>query len=115
MEANNAFNPSLAAQQFHKDKPVTSGFWFDLKVFMINEFSRLAFTAVYLMANAAVFTYYFLMYFRSDNYATMYALLGDSLPIARGSAGALYLNGLLILLPVCRNTVTLLRSSFLGA
>ncbi|KAF7836832.1 respiratory burst oxidase-like protein E [Senna tora] len=62
---------------------------------------------LWLAANACLFAWKFYQY---KNRAT-FQVIGYCLPIAKGAAETLKLNMALILLPVCRNTLTWLRST----
>ncbi|XP_034601604.1 respiratory burst oxidase homolog protein E [Setaria viridis] len=64
--------------------------------------------ALWLAAMAALFTWRFVQYRRSSAFRVM----GYCLPTAKGAAETLKLNMALVLLPVCRNTLTWLRSTW---
>jgi respiratory burst oxidase len=64
--------------------------------------------ALWLVATAALFAWKFAEYRRSPAFRVM----GFCLPTAKGAAETLKLNMALVLLPVCRNTLTWLRSSW---
>ncbi|GJN03682.1 hypothetical protein PR202_ga21153 [Eleusine coracana subsp. coracana] len=64
--------------------------------------------ALWVAAMAALFAWKFAEYRRSPAFAVM----GYCLPTAKGAAETLKLNMALVLLPVCRNTLTWLRSSW---
>jgi respiratory burst oxidase len=65
--------------------------------------------ALWFAAMAALFAWKFAEYrWRSPAFAVM----GYCLPTAKGAAETLKLNMALVLLPVCRNTLTCLRSSW---
>ncbi|TVU05651.1 hypothetical protein EJB05_48822, partial [Eragrostis curvula] len=64
--------------------------------------------ALWVAAMAALFAWKFVEYRRSPAFAVM----GHCLPVAKGAAETLKLNMALVLLPVCRNTLTWLRSSW---
>jgi hypothetical protein len=64
--------------------------------------------ALWLAAMAVLFAWKFAEYRRSPAFRVM----GFCLPTAKGAAETLKLNMALVLLPVCRNTLTWLRSSW---
>lgn len=66
--------------------------------------------ALFLCANIALFTWKFIQFRRRSPFHIM----GYCLCVAKGSAETLKFNMALILLPVCRRTLTKLRETFLG-
>ncbi|KAM0910540.1 hypothetical protein ACQ4PT_014076 [Festuca glaucescens] len=64
--------------------------------------------ALWFAAMAALFVWKFVQYRRTAGFEVM----GYCLPTAKGAAETLKLNMALVLLPVCRNTLTWLRSSW---
>ncbi|CAL5005902.1 unnamed protein product [Urochloa decumbens] len=64
--------------------------------------------ALWVAAMAALFAWRFVQYRRSAAFEVM----GYCLPTAKGAAETLKLNMALVLLPVCRNTLTWLRSTW---
>ncbi|KAL5206554.1 hypothetical protein ABZP36_034763 [Zizania latifolia] len=64
--------------------------------------------ALWVAAMAALFVWKFVQYRRTAAFRVM----GYCLPTAKGAAETLKLNMALVLLPVCRNTLTWLRSSW---
>ena len=64
--------------------------------------------ALWFAAMAALFVWKFVQYRRTPAFQVM----GYCLPTAKGAAETLKLNMALVLLPVCRNTLTWLRSSW---
>jgi respiratory burst oxidase len=64
--------------------------------------------ALWFAAMAALFVWKFVQYRRTAAFQVM----GYCLPTAKGAAETLKLNMALVLLPVCRNTLTWLRSSW---
>ncbi|KAM7527858.1 hypothetical protein LguiB_031268 [Lonicera macranthoides] len=66
--------------------------------------------ALFLCANIALFTWKFIQFKRRSPFHIM----GYCLCVAKGSAETLKFNMALILLPVCRRTLTKLRETFLG-
>ncbi|KAK6935953.1 Ferric reductase transmembrane component-like domain [Dillenia turbinata] len=65
---------------------------------------------IWLTANLCLFVWKFQAYKQKE----LFQIMGYCLCIAKGAAETLKLNMALILLPVCRRTLTKLRSTFLG-
>uniref|UniRef100_A0A671MRG6 Cytochrome b-245 heavy chain-like n=1 Tax=Sinocyclocheilus anshuiensis TaxID=1608454 RepID=A0A671MRG6_9TELE len=63
--------------------------------------------------NIFLFVYYYLFYDQGPQFEYTRELLGSALPWARAPAAVLNFNCMLILLPVCRNLLSLLRGSFI--
>lgn len=80
------------------------------KHFLHDYWKRLWILALWVMAMTGLFTWKFLQYRHHEAYAVM----GECLCVAKGAAETLKLNMALILLPVCRNMLTRLRSTRLG-
>lgn len=78
--------------------------------FVHENWRRMWVVALWILAMAGLFTWKFLQYRRRAAFQVM----GNCLCVAKGAAETLKLNMALILLPVCRNTITWLRSSRLG-
>lgn len=70
------------------------------------------FMGLWLAGNAALFGYTFWKYYVWDDYHYLRVITGIPIAFSRASAAALNLNMALILLPVCRNLISLIRSSF---
>ncbi|KAH9505452.1 NADPH oxidase 3 [Bulinus truncatus] len=78
---------------------------------MINEAPRWIVIGIWLILNGIIFGVTFVSYRDGEEYYYLRALLGDSLCWARGSAACLNFNMMLILLPVCRKLISLIRGS----
>lgn len=78
--------------------------------FFLDNWKRLWIIALWLLAMAGLFTWKFFQY--KDRQA--FHVMGYCLCVAKGAAETLKLNMALILLPVCRNTLTRLRSTKLA-
>ncbi|KAA0709513.1 Cytochrome b-245 heavy chain [Triplophysa tibetana] len=63
--------------------------------------------------NIFLFVYYYMFYDVGPQFEYTRELLGAALPWARAPAAVLNFNCMLILLPVCRNLLSLLRGSFM--
>ncbi|OVA09959.1 Cytochrome b245 [Macleaya cordata] len=79
--------------------------------FVHENWRRIWIIGIWLTANLTLFIWKFNQY----KHLPAYQVMGNCVCIAKGSAETLKLNMALILLPVCRNTLTRLRSTFLGS
>ncbi|CAG7884351.1 unnamed protein product [Brassica rapa] len=77
-----------------------------LRFFVLDSWQRIWVIALWLTITAILFTYKYIQY---KNRA-VYEVLGHCVCFAKGSAETLKLNMALVLLPVCRNTITWLRN-----
>uniref|UniRef100_A0A8C6KBZ3 NADPH oxidase 1 n=1 Tax=Nothobranchius furzeri TaxID=105023 RepID=A0A8C6KBZ3_NOTFU len=68
---------------------------------------------VWMGINIFLFVWYYLFYDRGDNFFYTRHLLGSALAWARAPAAVLNFNCMLILLPVCRNLLSLIRGSLM--
>ncbi|CAE6178132.1 unnamed protein product [Arabidopsis arenosa] len=87
--------------------------WYrQLRFFVLDSWQRIWVIALWLTIMAILFAYKYIQY---KNRA-VYEVLGPCVCLAKGAAETLKLNMALILLPVCRNTITWLRNktSWLG-
>ncbi|CAK9197881.1 unnamed protein product [Sphagnum jensenii] len=80
------------------------------KYFWLDNWKRLWILFLWLGALAALFTWKFVQYRDRSGFAVM----GYCLCVAKGAAETLKLNMALILLPMCRNTLTWARSTWLS-
>lgn len=78
--------------------------------FVHNNWKRIWIIALWLIVNLTLFIWKFYQY----RHKAAFQVMGYCVCIAKGAAEGLKLNMALILLPVCRNTLTRLRSTFLG-
>ncbi|XP_056328102.1 NADPH oxidase 1 [Danio aesculapii] len=67
---------------------------------------------VWMAINIALFVHFYLFYDQGERFEYTRELLGSALAWARAPAAVLNFNCMLILLPVCRNLLSLLRGSF---
>eukprot|EP00249_Psilotum_nudum_P018731 c26937_g1_i2 orf=588-2774(+) len=81
------------------------------KFFSLYHWQRAWILLLWLAAMVGLFTWKFFQY----KYRTDFLVMGYCLCTAKGAAETLKLNFALILLPVCRNTITWLRSTILGS
>ncbi|MBN3309135.1 CY24B protein, partial [Amia calva] len=68
---------------------------------------------VWMAINIFLFLYFYFLYDLGDEYIYTRHLIGSALSWARAPAAVLNFNCLLILLPVCRNLLSLVRGSFM--
>ncbi|WOK97465.1 respiratory burst oxidase [Canna indica] len=76
------------------------------RYFLEDNWQRVWVIALWLCICAGLFTWKFIQYRRR----AVYHVMGDCVCVAKGAAETLKFNMALILLPVCRNTITLLRT-----
>ena len=79
--------------------------------FVYENWQRIWVIALWILMMAGLFTWKFIQY----RQRAAFHVMGYCVCTAKGAAETLKLNMALILLPVCRNTITWLRSSRLGA
>lgn len=77
-----------------------------LRFFVLDNWQRCWVIVLWLIAMAILFVYKYIQYRRSP----VYPVMGDCVCMAKGAAETIKLNMALILLPVCRNTITWLRN-----
>ncbi|KDQ56700.1 hypothetical protein JAAARDRAFT_132160 [Jaapia argillacea MUCL 33604] len=76
---------------------------------MINEGGKRLFFFVYIFLHILVAAFGFMNYQLRDNSVTARAIFGITFPIARTAALVLHVDVIFILLPVCRNFISMLR------
>ncbi|CAG8532358.1 22562_t:CDS:2 [Dentiscutata erythropus] len=106
-DPTSGFNSSITAK-----KPVT--FTEKFQSWMINEGGRNIFFFVWIFLHALVFVMAFLNYFFSDDLVTARQVFGITFTLARSAALVLHVDAAMILFPVCRNLISVLRSTPLG-
>ncbi|KZT35208.1 hypothetical protein SISSUDRAFT_1064674 [Sistotremastrum suecicum HHB10207 ss-3] len=89
------------------EKPTTLKQRWDL--WMINEGGKRIVFFVWIFLHILVYVFGFLNYQLKDNLNTARSIFGITYPIARAAALVLHVDVALILLPVCRNFISLLR------
>ncbi|KAF8153067.1 NADPH oxidase [Crassisporium funariophilum] len=91
-------------------EPVRSKGWSQrFNLWMINEGGRRLFFAVWIFLHLLVTVFGFIHYQLKDNSVTARQIFGITFPIARTAALVLHVDVIFILLPVCRNFISLLR------
>lgn len=78
---------------------------------MVNEGSRRILVGVFVLVHAMIFTFAFINYQLKDNLTQARATFGLTYPTARASALVLFVDIALILFPVCRTLISLLRQT----
>ncbi|XP_059012552.1 NADPH oxidase 1 [Mustela lutreola] len=78
---------------------------------VVNHWFSVLFLATWLGLNIFLFVHAFQSYEKADKYYYTREILGSALAWARASARCLNFNSMLILLPVCRNLLSFLRST----
>lgn len=76
---------------------------------MVNEGYRRLFVGVFMLLHLMVFIFGMLNYGMTDRSAGARAIFGITFPIARSAALVLHVDVALILFPVCRNLISILR------
>ncbi|XWS60169.1 hypothetical protein CRYUN_Cryun07bG0012200 [Craigia yunnanensis] len=88
------------------DTPVRR-FYRDTKYFLLDNWQRVWVMALWIGVMCGLFTYKYVEYRRRED---VFDVMGHCVCFAKGAAETLKLNMALILLPVCRNTITWLRN-----
>ena len=78
---------------------------------MVNEGSRRLFVLIFAATHAMVFTFGFLNFYLKDNLTTARAVFGITYPIARAAALVLHFDIAILIFPVCRTLISLLRQT----
>ncbi|KZV26827.1 respiratory burst oxidaseprotein E [Dorcoceras hygrometricum] len=92
--------------KFSPQKVASKG-WIALKLLLLDNWQRNWILWVWILAMAGLFTWKFLAYRQK----AAFQIMGYCLTTAKGAAETLKLNMALVLLPVCRNILTWLRST----
>ncbi|XWS51534.1 hypothetical protein CRYUN_Cryun12cG0184300 [Craigia yunnanensis] len=82
-------------------------FYRDTKYFLLDNWQRAWVMALWIGVMCGLFTYKYVEYRRRED---VFDVMGNCVSFAKGAAETLKLNMALILLPVCRNTITWLRN-----
>jgi len=89
--------------------PVEESSWKRFKAWMVNDGQRRLFFFVWCLSHLLVFAFAFLNFQLKDNLTQARATYGITYPIARAAALVLHLDVAFILLPICRNFISVLR------
>ncbi|UJR14488.1 hypothetical protein I4U23_001484 [Adineta vaga] len=103
--------PSLESQSIenHQSRMSFQSIRLWLRLFIVNDLTTILVLFIWLLINIALFLGQFFNYHQSRSYFYLRVLISDGLGIARASALCLNFNCFLILLPVCRNLLSLIR------
>lgn len=82
---------------------------------MVNEGSRRVVVGVFVLVHGLIFAFGFMNYQLKDNLTNARATFGITYPIARSAALVLHFDIALILFPVCRTLISLLRQTPLNS
>ncbi|XVF54814.1 hypothetical protein PTKIN_Ptkin05aG0212000 [Pterospermum kingtungense] len=82
-------------------------FYHDTKYFLLDNWQRAWVMALWIGVMCGLFTYKYIEYRRRED---VFKVMGHCVCFAKGAAETLKFNMALILLPVCRNTITWLRN-----
>jgi respiratory burst oxidase len=89
-----------------KDRNPVKRFAMNISYFFLENWKRIWVLTLWISICITLFTWKFLQYKRK----TVFEVMGYCVTVAKGSAETLKFNMALILLPVCRNTITWLRT-----
>ncbi|KAJ0250669.1 Respiratory burst oxidase protein B [Hirschfeldia incana] len=90
-----------------KERNLVKRFARDISYFFLENWKRIWVLTLWISICIALFTWKFLQYKRR----AVFEVLGSCVSVAKGGAETLKFNMALILLPVCRNTITWLRTN----
>jgi hypothetical protein len=94
--------------------PERSAWRIRLDQFVLNEGARVIFLSFWSLLQVLIFYFSFEIYNRSTHYSQARSNLGITLGVSRGAAAVINFDCGLILFSVCRNLISLLRSTFLN-
>ncbi|KAF9146473.1 hypothetical protein BG015_011588 [Linnemannia schmuckeri] len=95
--------------------PQQSAFRTRLDQFLLNEGARTIFLTFWSLLQVLIFYFSFEIYNRSTQYSQTRSKLGITLGVSRGAAAVINFDCGLILFSVCRNLISVLRSTFLNS
>ncbi|KAF8493536.1 NADPH oxidase isoform 2 [Gautieria morchelliformis] len=98
--------PDLHQRAVVSEKPTLRGKW---ERWMVNEGGRRIFFGVWIFLQLLVAVFGFINYELKDNNVNARATFGITYPIARMAALVLHVDVIFILLPICRNFISMLR------
>ena len=85
-----------------------------LRHYFINEGSRRLFFSTWILLHILIFSFGTIHYSLKDNLTTARNSFGWTFSVARSSALVLHVDVAVLLLPVCRNAITLVRRTYLN-
>ncbi|KAF8930347.1 hypothetical protein BGZ47_000603 [Haplosporangium gracile] len=95
--------------------PQQSAFRTRLDQFLLNEGARTIFLCFWSLLQVLIFYFSFEIYSRSAHYSQARSKLGITLGVSKGAAAVINFDCGLILFSVCRNLISVLRSTFLNS
>ncbi|KAK5941411.1 hypothetical protein PMZ80_006689 [Knufia obscura] len=101
----------LLSGEISGEAPRDLNFMEKLNRWMVNEGSQRILVGVFVLVHAMIFTFGFMNYQLKDNLTTARATFGLTYPTARAAALVLHVDIALILFPVCRTLISLLRQT----
>lgn len=110
-----AFSASASVSPPAPVNPSSLGIGKRLELWLINEGGRQLFFGVWVFLHMLVFAFGFVSYSLSDNVVGARRTFGPTYVLARTAALVLHVNVVFILLPVCRNFISILRRTPLNA
>ena len=106
-----SFDRLLDSGQLAAMKPRELGHLQRMQVWMVNQGSAHILLALFSIAHAMLFGLAFVHYWIKDNYANNRAMFGWTFVISRASAEVINFDTALILFPVCRTLLSMLRET----
>ncbi|KAJ3106324.1 hypothetical protein HDU97_006522 [Phlyctochytrium planicorne] len=91
-----------------------SKLYVEFRNWMVNDGPTHIFLALWILVNLLLFLFTYLYYASTPDFRTFRYYLGPTLGVARGAAACLNLSCGIILVPVCRNLISLLRGSIVS-
>ncbi|KAI0218114.1 hypothetical protein L0F63_006714 [Massospora cicadina] len=85
-----------------------------LRKWVADEGQKFVFIALWVASQLLMFLIGFIKYSYDDNLSQARTTLGITFPIARASAVAIHVDTGIVMLPMCRNTISYLRTTYLA-
>lgn len=101
----------LLSGEVSGEAPRNLNFTEKLDRWMVNEGARRISVGIFMLLHAMIFTFGFINYQLKDNLNTARATFGLTYPTARAAALVLHVDVALILFPICRTLISLLRQT----
>lgn len=101
----------LLSGEISGEAPRDLNFMEKLDRWMVNEGSRRILVGIFILVHAMIFSFAFINYQLKDNLTNARKTFGLTYPTARASALVLFVDIALILFPVCRTLISLLRQT----
>jgi hypothetical protein len=101
----------LMSNEITEEPPRDLNLWEKIQRWMVNEGCRRLTVGLFLFVHSMVFAFGFLNYYLKDNLTQARATFGLTYPIARAAALVLHFDVALLIFPVCRTLISLLRQT----